>query len=288
MRRLIRWVDAEGYVSLGVEHAEEGQFSLLQGVDDPLRMLLGESFPINGPVVPADPFSLELESPLTLLPPIDPPEVWAAGATYERGRSARMDASPFWDVYAAVHEMNRPELFLKDAGSRRTVGPGAAIGVRGDSTWNVPEPEIALVLDERGTILGYTIGNDVSSREIESASPLYLSQAKVYAGSCAIGPAIYVPAREPQGFEIVMRISDADGEILYQESATTAEMERSFTELASWLVRDNPIPAGTVLLTGAGLVPPDDVNLLPGHWVEIHVPEIGTLVNHVVVASQLA
>jgi 2-dehydro-3-deoxy-D-arabinonate dehydratase len=288
MRRLIRWADPEGYVSLGVEHELEGEFSVLVGVDDPLRMLEGRSYPLDGRVVPVDPYSLELEPPLTLLPPIDPPEVWAAGATYERGRSARMDASPFWDVYAAVHEMHRPELFLKDAAARRTVGPGAPIGIRGDSTWNAPEPEIALVLGHDGAILGYTIGNDVSSREIESASPLYLSQAKVYAGSCAIGPAIYVPEREPPGFEIVMRISDEEGDILYQETATTADMERSFPELASWLVRDNPIPDGTVLLTGAGLVPPDNVNLLPGHWVEIHVPEIGTLVNHVVVASQLA
>ncbi|HEX5585267.1 fumarylacetoacetate hydrolase family protein [Gaiella sp.] len=288
MRRIIRWADPEGYVSVGVEHSTQGQFSVLRGLEDPLPMLLGDTFPLNGAVVPVDPYSLELEPPLTLLPPIDAPEVWAAGATYERGRSARMEASPFWDVYAAVHEMHRPELFLKDAASRRTVGPGAAIGIRGDSTWNAPEPEIALVLGPRGSILGYTIGNDVSSREIESASPLYLSQAKVYAGSCAIGPAIYVPEREPHGFEIVMRISDEDGDVLYQETATTTDMERSFTELASWLFRDNPIPTGTVLLTGAGLVPPDDVNLLPGHWVEIHVPEIGTLVNHVVVASELA
>jgi 2-dehydro-3-deoxy-D-arabinonate dehydratase len=287
MRRVIRWVDPEGYVSVGVEY-REGQFGVLRGQEDPMRLLQGETFDLEGPVEPVDPFSLELEPGLTLIAPLDPPEVWAAGATYERGRSARMDASPFWDVYAAVHEMHRPELFLKDAAARRTVGPGAAIGIRGDSTWNAPEPEIALVLGQRGAILGYTIGNDVSSREIESASPLYLSQAKVYAGSCAIGPAIYVPEHEPQGFEIAMRISDEDGEVLYHESATTAEMERSFAELASWLVRDNPIPTGTVLLTGAGLVPPDDVNLQPGHWVEIHVPEIGTLVNYVVLASQLA
>ena len=289
MRRIIRWADAEGRVAVGIELDEDGHFYELVGTSDPMRLLQGESFDVQSkPVVPVDPYSLELGYGLTLLPPLDPPEVWCAGVTYERSLDARMEESASRDVYADVYRSPRPELFLKDAGSRRTVGPGAAIGVRGDSTWNVPEPEIALVLDERGSILGYTIGNDVSSREIESASPLYLSQAKVYAGSCAIGPAIYVPEREPQGFEIVMRISDAEGEILYQESASTAEMERSFTELASWLVRDNPIPPGTVLLTGAGLVPPDDVNLLPGHWVEIHVPEIGTLVNHVVVASQLA
>ena len=125
------------------------------------------------------------------------------------------------------------------------------------------------------------------SREIESASPLYLSQAKVYAGSCAIGPAVYAPAYEPQGFQIVMRITDEEGAILYQDTATTAQMSRSFADLASWLRRDNPVPPGSILLTGAALVPPDDVNLQPGHWVEIHVPEIGTLVNHVLLSSDL-
>lgn len=286
MRRVIRWVDPEGYVAVGVEHEREGQFSRLRGLDDPLRLLQGESFPLDSEVTPVDPYSLELEPGLTLLAPLDPPEVWAADGTYET-TADRMASSPFPDVYAATDEMHRPEIFLKDAGGRRTVGPGDAIGIRGDSTWNVPEPEIALVLGSKGSVLGYTIANDVSSREIESASPLYLTQAKVFAGSCAIGPAVYSPAYEPQGFQIVMRISDENGAVLYQDTATTAQMSRSFADLASWLRRDNPIPPGTVLLTGAALVPPDDVNLLPGHWVEIHVPEIGTLVNHVVLASEL-
>jgi 2-dehydro-3-deoxy-D-arabinonate dehydratase len=109
----------------------------------------------------------------------------------------------------------------------------------------------------------------------------------VFAGCCAIGPSIYSPEYEPQGFQIVMRITDEDGEVLYQDTATTAQMTRSFPDLVSWLVRDNPVPPGAILLTGTGLVPPDDLNLLPGHWVEIHVPEIGTLVNHVVLASDL-
>jgi 2-dehydro-3-deoxy-D-arabinonate dehydratase len=286
MRRVIRWVDPEGYVSVGVEHERDGQFSGLRGLEDPLRLLQGESFDLNSPVVPVDPFSLELEPGLTLLAPLDPPEVWGVDGTYETAVDP-MEASPFREVYAARDDTHRPAIFLKDAGCRRTVGPGDPIGIRGDSTWNVPEPEIGLVLGSKGTILGYTIANDVSSREIETASPLYLSQAKVYAGSCAIGPAIYAPAYEPHGFQIVMRISDEDGAVLYQETSTTAQMSRSFGELTSWLSRDNPIPPGTVLLTGAALVPPDHVNLLPGHWVEIHVPEIGTLVNHVVLASEL-
>ncbi len=287
MRRLIRWTDEEGNISVGVEYDREGEFRVVIGLEDPLPLLMGETYDLDGPVVPVDPYSLELEPGLTLLAPIDPPEVWCAGATYETSRSARMEASAFWDVYAAVHEMHRPELFLKDAGSRRTSGPAGGIGIRGDSTWNAPEPEIGLVLGHRGAILGYTIANDVTSREIESASPQYLSQAKVFAGSCSIGPAVYVPVNEPEGFQIIMRISDENGAVLYQDTTTTAQMERSFRELTSWLVRDNPVEPGTVLLTGTGLVPPDDVSLIPGFWVEIHVPEIGTLVNHVVLAADL-
>jgi 2-dehydro-3-deoxy-D-arabinonate dehydratase len=288
MRRVIRWVDPEGYLSVAVEHPRDGEFSVLRGLEDPMRLLQGESFPLGTRIVPVDEFSLELEPGLTLLAPLDPPEVWCAEGTYDTADADPMASSRFHDVYTAVSDNHRPRLFLKDAGGRRTVGPGHAIGIRGDSTWTVPEPEIGVVLGGKGTILGYTIANDLSSREIESASPLYLSQATVYAGCCAIGPAIYSPEYEPQGFQIVMRITDEDGEVVYQDTATTAQMTRSFEDLVSWLVRDNPVPAGTVLLTGTGLIPPDDLNLLPGHWVEIHVPEIGTLVNHVVLAADLA
>jgi 2-dehydro-3-deoxy-D-arabinonate dehydratase len=287
MRRVIRWVDPEGYVSVGVEHPNPGQFSVLTGLDDPMRLLQGETFPLGPLVLPVDSFSLELEPGLTLLPPLDPPEVWCADGTYDTTPADPMAASRFHDVYDAVAEDHRPRLLFKDAAGRRTVGPGEPIGIRGDSTWSVPEAEIALVLGVKGAILGYTIANDISSREIENASPLYLSQAKVYAGACAIGPAIYSPQREPQGFQIVMRVSDEEGDVLYEDTATTAQMTRTFPDLVSWLVRDNPVPPGTVLLTGTGLVPPDDLNLQPGHWVEIHVPEIGTLVNHVVLASDL-
>lgn len=288
MRRIIRWVDAVGRVSTGVELENEGRFHRLAGVEDPLPFLFGETYPPEGnPVEPADAYSLELDGGLTLISPLDPPEVWCAGVTYERSRNARMEESAVRDVYDLVYEASRPELFLKDAGCRRTVGPGEPIGIRGDSTWNVPEPEIGLVIGQRGKILAYTIGNDVSSREIEGANPLYLTQAKVYAGSCAIGPALYIPPREPRGFTIVMRISDEEGEILYEERTTTASMVRTFEELAGWLVKENPVPPGSVLLTGTGLVPPDTFTLSPGHWVEIHVPEIGTLVNPVVLATTL-
>jgi 2-dehydro-3-deoxy-D-arabinonate dehydratase len=289
MQRMIRWVDAEGRVAIGIELDEEGQFFRIMGTDDPIRVLHGEAFEVDPvPVVPLDRYSLELGSGLTLLPPLDPPEVWCAGVTYERSLDARMEESVgSRDVYADVYRSARPELFLKDAAGRRTAGPGDTIGIRGDSVWNVPEPEIGLVLGRHGKILGYTIGNDVSSREIEAANPLYLTQAKVYAGGCAIGPAVYAPPRAPHGFQIVMRISDANGDVIYEDRTTTAQMTRSFDELISWLTRDNPIALGTVLLTGTGLVPPDDVSLTPGHWVEIHVPEVGTLVNPVALASTL-
>lgn len=237
-------------------------------------------------VEPLDPETLELPEPWRLLAPVEPPEVWCAGVTYERSRDARIEESGS-DVYARVYDAERPELFLKDAACRRTVGPGERVGVRADSGWNVPEPEIGLVLGPGGAIAGYTIGNDVSSRDIEGANPLYLPQAKVYAGGCALGPAVYVPEGPPPVFAIRMRITGADGEELFAGETSTARMRRGFEELVGWLLRDNPVPPGSVLLTGTGLVPPDDFTLAPGHRVEIAVPEIGTLVNTVSVATEL-
>ena len=141
---------------------------------------------------------------------MDAPEVWCAGVTYERSRDARIEESAVKDVYSLVYDAPRPELFLKDAGGRRTVGPGEPIGIRSDSSWNVPEPEIGLVIGDEGRIEGLTIGNDVSSRDIEGANPLYLPQAKIYAGACAIGPAVYVA----DDLDAPLRIRDArDGRV---------------------------------------------------------------------------
>jgi 2-dehydro-3-deoxy-D-arabinonate dehydratase len=229
--------------------------------------------------------TLMLAPPYRLVCPIEPPEVWCAGVTYERSRDARLLESGN-DVYALVYDAERPELFLKDAGMQRTVGPGEAIGIRSDSAWTVPEPEIALVLGEGSTIAGVTIGNDVSSRDIEGANPLYLPQAKVYAGACALGPAMLVPDLWDEPFAIRLRILD-DGEVVFAGETSTARMRRSFHELVDWLLRDNPVPPGSVLLTGTGLVPPDDFTLEPGFQVEIHVGGIGTLVNVVELASTL-
>ena len=288
MRRVIRWIDVDGGVTVGVELGERGRFHVVPGTDDPLEAL-GTDSPETGDdvVVALDAATLALDDGLELLAPLDPPEVWCSGVTYERSRDARMEESTMRDVYADVYAAERPELFLKDAAARRTIGPEGHIGIRGDSSWSVPEPEIGLVLGDRGAIVGYTIGNDVSSRDIEGANPLYLAQAKVYAGCCAIGPAIFMPDGPQHSFEIVMRITDEERDVVYEDRTTTARMTRTFDELVSWLVRDNPIAPGTVLLTGTGLVPPDELSLIPGHRVEIHVPEIGTLANPVALASTL-
>jgi len=220
--------------------------------------------------------------------PVEPPELWGAGVTYERSRDARVaESDEAKDLYLLVYDAERPELFLKDAGCRRTVGPGEAIGVRTDSSWMVPEPEIAVVLGESGTPAGVTIANDISSRDIEGVNPLYLPQAKIFAGCCALGPAVLIPDDWEAPFEIRMRVSAADGTELFAGETSTARMRRTFPELIEWLLRANPVPPGSVLLTGTGLVPPDDFTLEPGHVVEIHVPGIGTLSNPVVAAEEL-
>jgi 2-dehydro-3-deoxy-D-arabinonate dehydratase len=255
---------------------------------DPLEAMRGRAEPTGRSVEALDPETLELPLPLELLAPIVPPETWAAGVTYERSRDARVDESRVEarDVYSLVYEAERPELFLKDAQGRRTVGPGATIGVRSDAAWTVPEPELALVLDEGGDLLGATIGNDVTARDVEGANPLYLPQAKLFAAACALGPAILVPDDWSEPFEIELRVL-VDGAVLYEATTSTARMRRSFEELAEWVVRDNPVPAGSVLLTGTGLVPPDDVALAPGQTVEIRIPGIGKLVNPVGAATDL-
>jgi 2-dehydro-3-deoxy-D-arabinonate dehydratase len=248
----------------------------LEPVDDALSALEEGGVPAgNAPV------------PDALALPLDPPEVWCAGVTYERSRKARVEETQVQDVYSLVYDADRPELFLKDAGGRRTVGPGEPIGVREESTWTVPEPELALVLGRGGRIVGATAGNDVTSRDIEGANPLYLPQAKVFAGACSIGPVVLTPDEWPDDFEIRCRIVGADGAAVWEGETSTARMKRSFDELVSWLVRDNPVAPGTVLLTGTGLVPPDDVALAPGQRVLIDVSGIGRLENPVRAASEL-
>jgi 2-dehydro-3-deoxy-D-arabinonate dehydratase len=286
--RLVRYREADSEPRLGLVEPEQPTRVLELDGRDPLTALRGEREPTGRTIEAIDPETLELPSPFELLAPLVPPETWAAGVTYERSRDARVDESRVEarDVYSLVYEAERPELFLKDAQGRRTVGPGATIGVRSDAEWTVPEPELALVLDEGGELLGATIGNDVTARDVEGANPLYLPQAKLFAAACALGPAILIPEDWSQPFEIELRLL-ADGAVVYEARTSTGRMRRSFEELAAWLIRDNPVPAGSVLLTGTGLVPPDDVALAPGQQVEIRIPGIGKLVNPVGAAADL-
>jgi 2-dehydro-3-deoxy-D-arabinonate dehydratase len=221
-------------------------------------------------------------APLALVAPLEPGEIWAAGVTYERSRHARVEESESSaDVYALVYDAERPELFLKDAGCRRTVGPNQAVAVRSESRWTVPEPELGLVLEADGSIIAVTAGNDLTARDIEAENPLYLPQAKLFAGCCALGPAVLVPDDPAAPYAISVRIWNEEGALVNEDATSTAAMHRSFEELASWCVRENPLPAGSVLLTGTGVVPPDDVALAPGYRVEVEVEGIGVLSNPV-------
>jgi 2-dehydro-3-deoxy-D-arabinonate dehydratase len=217
-----------------------------------------------------------------LLAPLTNQEVWGAGVTYLRSREARMDESPGGGTfYERVYRAERPELFFK-ATPHRVSGPNSPIRIRTDSRWTVPEPELALVINSRGKLVGFTIGNDVSARDIEGENPLYLPQAKVYQGCCALGPAI-VPVQSAPGIldstiRLCIRRADA---ICFDGSTAIRNMKRGFDELIAYLFRDQKFPEGVILLTGTGIVPPDEFALRPGDVVEISVPEIGTLRNSV-------
>src|SRR4051794_864960 len=217
---------------------------------------------------------------VTLLAPVCHQEVWAAGVTYKRSKLAREEesvgAAQFYDK---VYTADRPELFLK-ASPWRVVGPGGPVRIRKDGKWNVPEPELALVIAPDLRIVGYTIGNDMSSRDIEGENPLYLPQAKVYDRSCAIGPVITLLEGMPalETLTINLRIS-RDGKEVFAGSTGAERMKRSGAELVSWLGRENSFPEGAILLTGTGIIPPDDFTLAAGDHVAIEIEGIGTLEN---------
>ncbi len=213
--------------------------------------------------------------------PFDPPEVWAAGVTYKSSEMERRRESNTPDVYSKVYAAKRPELFLK-ATSERCLGPFESVGIRPDSAWNVPEPELAFVTYQ-GEIVGYTIGNDMSSRSIEGENPLYLPQAKVYDRSCAIGPCFVTPeAIDPHDLSVRCIVSRDRAEVFSGETSTSL-MARTCEELSDWLHRHNTIPNMTAVLTGTPVVPPPDFTLAEGDIVTIEIQGIGMLENDVVV-----
>jgi 2-dehydro-3-deoxy-D-arabinonate dehydratase len=219
----------------------------------------------------------------TPLAPIDgETEVWAAGVTYRRSEEARVEESGTPDIYTKVYSAERPELFFK-ANPRRVAGPEEPVVVRADSTWDVPEPELALVINATGEIVGYTIGNDVSSRSIEGDNPLYLPQAKVYARSCALGPGI-TPAwhiDDPYALTMRMRIL-RDGQLHWSGEASTADLKRRLEDLVEHLFREDDFPDGVILSTGTSLVPDSPFTLQAGDVVEIEIDQLGMLRNPVV------
>jgi 2-dehydro-3-deoxy-D-arabinonate dehydratase len=216
----------------------------------------------------------------TLLPPVDAQEVWAAGVTYKRSQEAReresAGAASFYDL---AYGAPRPELFFK-ANARRVVGQGGAVRMRRDSRWNVPEPELALILTPDLRIVGYTIGNDMSSRDIEGENPLYLPQAKIYDGACALGPAVTLAkAMPPRDKVVIALLIERQGQEVYRGETSLAAMKRSCEELVEWLGREISFADGAILLTGTGVIPPDDFTLHAGDWISMSITGIGTLKN---------
>jgi 2-dehydro-3-deoxy-D-arabinonate dehydratase len=219
---------------------------------------------------------------VTLSAPIDQQEVWAAGVTYRRSRDARMEESTQKDIYDRVYEAQRPELFLKATPSRVS-GPGQEIAIRQDSTWDVPEPELVLVLNRDRETVGYTIGNDVSSRSIEGENPLYLPQAKVYSKSAALGPLIALVWELTDTSNLTIHlVIRRGGSVLFDGNTSTSQIHRSFADLVDYLWRDNEFPFGAVLMTGTGIVPPSEFTLEHGDDVTISIDSIGELRNPVI------
>jgi 2-dehydro-3-deoxy-D-arabinonate dehydratase len=219
---------------------------------------------------------------VALLPPVERQEVWAAGVTYLRSKTARMEESDFSaTAYDRVYDAERPEIFFKSLGEK-AVGSGDSVGIRGDSRWNVPEPELALVMNSRGTLVGCTIGNDMSSRDIEGANLLYLPQAKVYDRSCALGPWIVLATDEAaiRRWTISVAIARGGSDVFSGETGVD-KIKRSFQDLIGHLWRSQSFPRGAVLLTGTGVVPDESFTLQAGDRVTIGISGIGTLANTV-------
>jgi 2-dehydro-3-deoxy-D-arabinonate dehydratase len=275
-RESVALVDDDGVMPLAVSAEYPALQQILEAADP--AAVVGVLARANAPKLAA--------SEVTILAPIDRQEVWAAGVTYRRSQRARMEesqgAASFYDqVYTAA----RPELFFK-ATPHRVVGPGASVRIRRDARWNVPEPELALVLNSRLELVGYTIGNDMSSRDIEGENPLYLPQAKVYSGCCALGPCITLRSAIGRPADITIELSvERRSQTVFQGVTSTGQMARSFDDLIGWLARDNSFPNGVILLTGTGIVPGDDFSLAPGDVVRISISGIGTLENDVVQGS---
>ncbi|MBO1511178.1 fumarylacetoacetate hydrolase family protein [Metabacillus bambusae] len=286
--RIIRYKKYESTLQLAVVNNESLVFDLpypdfMSFVNEAEKqgktvLALAQEFTANEPV--------EKYENIILTTPLDAPEVWASGVTYEKSRDARnyeategkLDATTFYDK---VYDAERPEIFFKSTAAR-TVGPGQEVYLRSDSNWQIPEPELGLVINKDGKILGYIAGNDMSCRDIEGENPLYLPQAKVWKNSCSIGPAILLAdaVDDPYELTITCRIF-RNNEKVFDGMASVNQLKRKLDELVSYLVLDNEIFDGTVLLTGTCVVPPNEFTLTDGDTIEIEISGVGILINPV-------
>ena len=291
-------IGADGHAGIAVE-AQEGVLSDLTSVHPELEVLEDLALAASVSGITIDDIAQQIveddapeeynladilagEGDAALDMPFEPSEVWAAGVTYKTSEMERRRESGTPDVYSMVYSAERPEVFFK-ATLERCVGPDDSVGIREDSNWNVPEPELAFVL-YGGEIIGYTIGNDMSSRQIEGENPLYLPQAKVFNRCCAIGPC-FVTAEsisDPHSLDVSCAIT-RDGEEVFSGSTNTSQMARTCQELADWLQKHNDVPNMTAVLTGTSIVPPPDFTLQEGDIVSITIEGIGALENDVIV-----
>jgi 2-dehydro-3-deoxy-D-arabinonate dehydratase len=283
--KLCRFQDAQERIGIGLAADDSSIFDLTAaGLPSMTALLESSNLAADlEALLRQKPPRLPLAS-VRLLAPVERQEIWAAGVTYLRSKAARMEESDFSaNAYDRVYEAPRPELFFKSL-AEKVAGPREPVGIRGDSRWSVPEPELALVINSRGVVTGVTLGNDMSSRDIEGENLLYLPQAKIYSQSCAIGPFIKVGIAEVtvRTWRISIEIRRQE-EVVFSGTTEVNRMKRSFDELAGYLFRSQIFPYGAVLLTGTGIVPPDSFTLREGDVVEIGVPEIGVLSNPVTV-----
>jgi len=257
-----------------IENAAAGNLTLAEFVEQQLNRQPRAMYAWSELDTPRDMYAPHLALPLI------PPEVWAAGVTFQRSAEFR-DHETGETIYDRAYREPRPEIFFKGTATR-CVGPNQPIGIRRDSTFTAPEPELALVLGHRGEIVAYTIANDVSAWDIERDNPLYLPQSKIFRGACALGPTLATPDElpDPYNVEIRCRLVRA-GKIIFDESANTSRLKRRFEELIEYLLRDNPIPGSSVLCTGTGIIVPQECALQEGDIVEIEIPPIGKLRNPV-------
>jgi 2-dehydro-3-deoxy-D-arabinonate dehydratase len=281
--KLCRFKEASGTVHVGLALDEDTVADLSAGGVESITSLLEDANRAQCiSVLTGQDLPKVALADVTLLTPVEGQEIWAAGVTYLRSKKARMEESDFSaNAYDLVYEADRPEIFFKSL-PEKVSGPGEAVGIRSDAKWNVPEPELTLVVNSARELVGYTIGNDMSSRDIEGENLLYLPQAKVYDRSCAVGPWIVVGANEAEvrewtiGVEIVR-----DDKVVFSGETSINNIKRTFDELVGYLCQSQTFPQGAMLLTGTGVVPDDDFTLVADDVVRIAISGIGTLKNKV-------